>query len=385
MICAALLLPLTACKTKPKKSAAAPVNPYENHLLLNTPAPYDKLLVEIDSVEGLGPSQLELDALQAFLQRHCNKPGGITLQVDPAIPRAEAQGVSPTTLALGHLTGPPDDRTAFLYILFYDSRIEGQRGRPANPHYSFFPYPAAIYINRAYHMPGNFGRVGWEINSFTHEAGHALGLSLNPAHSRDGHCTNKLCQMRAQIGYNPFRVVLFRNLWKNTELCADCTKDLTAARTATPPANLGFHGKYFLRTEPGYVVLTLPGFMYVHLGPANTISRADLTKKHASALFGRQKEKVNSLQYASSTFDLEDHIPALKLLSQEKVDAIHELTEKIFTFAAEASAESLKTDAKEARSLLTDELIDAAAEYPEVQKRLKELQAKLPPQKKSNQ
>ena len=49
-------------------------------------SPYTSLLVEIDYVQGEAPDQAALNLVQTRLNERCNKPGGITIKVDNAIP-----------------------------------------------------------------------------------------------------------------------------------------------------------------------------------------------------------------------------------------------------------------------------------------------------------
>lgn len=106
--------------------------------------------MEIDAVAGTQPSSKEVADLKLFLEHVTNKPGGVTVQLDDSITRAEGRRRGPGSLAPEYLDGPTDDQTAFIYILYYRSRLHRLFGKAENPNFTYYPYPCAIFINRSY-------------------------------------------------------------------------------------------------------------------------------------------------------------------------------------------------------------------------------------------
>jgi hypothetical protein len=199
-----VLFGLSSCHTVPGTDKTLG---WEKHRLPNTPKPYNKLLVEIDAVEGTQPTAGELAELKGWLEQMTNKPGGVTVKLDNLIAPARARGRAPDSLALEYLNGPTDEDTAFIYVLCYRSRLNRYFAEAENPNFTFFPYPCAIFINRSYALVF-FSLVGRARKlMMQHELGHALGLARNESHSGGGHCTNKGCLMRAAINFNVTRLI----------------------------------------------------------------------------------------------------------------------------------------------------------------------------------
>ena len=179
----ALLALLSVATTVPAKSQseefAWPNEAFNWHLSYLQSNRHPSLYVEVDAVEGAEPTENMLKMLDAFLRKHCDKPGGITIERSSVIPRKAARGYSADSLAAGYLEGPPVQTNrappAFLYILFYDSRVNanvlqsprdaGQRplrdplpaemARRQDPHVNFIPeYPAMIYFDASFGPEG---------------------------------------------------------------------------------------------------------------------------------------------------------------------------------------------------------------------------------------
>ncbi len=245
---------------------------WQPHLLYLKRSPYPCLHVEVDAVEGCEPNEDRLERLHAFLAAHCDKPAGITIVRDEVIPKRDASGWPSQVLARRHVSGPPGGRpAAFLYVLFYDGGLcdkpnpsgaptvrEGRR----KPHVSLIPYPAAIMINTRY-------AAAWDryIGSalLRHEAGHLLGLSRHH-HSSGYHCRNAGCLMQPDIAVDLSRLLTGRDPVTQHELCADCAAELRLAARRAPDRNLRFVGPVLVRSESGYHVLSLPGYVKVVLG-----------------------------------------------------------------------------------------------------------------------
>jgi hypothetical protein len=373
---ALVLFRFTACHTAPVTEPYKTVG-WENHRLPNAAEPYDKLLVEIDAVAGTAPGADELAELKTFLEQVTNKQGGVTLKVDNLIPNTVARGRGPDSLALEFLNGPADERTAFIYILCYRSGLGRLFAKADQPNFTFFPYPCAIFIDRSY---GAFNF--WFYHAplqrvfLRHEIGHALGLARNPTHTNRGHCTNEGCFMRAAINFNFRRLLAFRPPLDNTELCADCRHDLELFKTAEPPSNARLWHGYFLRAGEGYQILTLPGFVYVHFGELVELTPEKITEARRNAVAsvtGRANSNINA------TFTLPDAAAAIaRFVDREtEQDALHQVAQAIFENCIAQAEAVQETNREQAREIVSETLIGAAAIFPELQTRMKGLHAKL--------
>lgn len=253
---------------------------WQPHLLLTSDQRYRSLEIEIDHVQGSGPTAAELKSLTEFFEAHCGKPDGVKLRVDAAIPRPAARGQSHIALAELHLDGPATTNTAYAYFLFYDGRLTGLPAR--NPATLRIPFPGAVFIDRRYldaasRFPGA-GEVARRM--ILHEAGHVLGLCANQGHSDGIHCTNRDCLMNESLYVH--RLALFvpgRPVAPQRDFCPDCRADLAAAQVQPPAEKLRFLGPYCVRSEPGYHVVTSPGFAFVHVGPLADLDLADVRRR----------------------------------------------------------------------------------------------------------
>jgi len=251
--CAAILVGGGAAAGKGPAPSPQPVGPEATYL---RPAPYDRLYVKVDRVEGVSVDPRWLADLKAFLAAHCRKPRGIQMEQGKPIPLKAVKGYSPNQIAGMRIDGPPAGavRTAYLYVLFYDSRKLGHK-RPDSPHVSYGDYPCAIYYDVAY---ARKEQPYFAPNALRHEAGHALGLCKNRAHGDGVHCSDKACLM-----YWTF--VLPRD-WSHhppvrEELCKDCLNDLRQAQADRPDGRFFFAGPVLVRQEKSYWVLSYPGMV----------------------------------------------------------------------------------------------------------------------------
>jgi|GEM_PF-1203589 len=236
---------------------------WKPHLLLASDARYRSLEIEVDHVEGAGPTAAELESLKKFFEVQCRKPGGVTVRVDKAIPRREAKGKSHKALAELHLNGPESMNAAFVYFLFYDSRLTGLASR--QPETLRRPFPGAVFINRAYMRKALWLPGTGDLNRrlVLHEAGHVLGLCGNPAHGDWVHCTNLHCLMNQVLEIRLSKLLLPGPVMPQRDFCADCLADLASYREQPSANNLRYLGPYCVRSEPDYHVLTTPGFVHV--------------------------------------------------------------------------------------------------------------------------
>lgn len=362
---------LSACHTATHTNAYKTLG-WENHRLPNAAVPYDKLLVEVDAVEGTEPSYGELADLKSFLERLTNKPGGVTVKLDDSITLANGKGRAPDSLALEYLNGPTDEQTAFIYILCYRSRLNRFFAKAENPNFTHFPYPSAIFLNRSYAF-GLFS-IGGRARQLMlrHEVGHALGLARSETHSSRGHCTNPACLMRPAINFNLRRLLTFRSPFDNAEICVDCLQDLESYKSKAAPAGARFWHGYFVRSGEGYHLFTLPGLVYVHFGKLADVDSDTLTRLRRKAIVDVAAR--GDCNYETH-FDLPDATEALcRFLERETEDeGFQEFAGKILASCL-AKAEAMRdSDLEQARAFASAALVSASTKFPELQARLQNM------------
>ena len=261
-----LALALSGCASPPEGFRKEPlpqeVTFWQPWLLNSARAPYRKLHVEVDAVQGAEPLQAWLDELSAFLKTQCDKPDGVRVVRSNTISLREAMSTSTTSLALKYLNGPPAG-SAFLYVLYYNSALNPAL-KTSNPHAVVFPYPCAIFVDRNYNEAGFGDVLGGLI--LKHEAAHLVGAARNLSHGDGAHCRNRYCLMNPSFIYAPEMIALGMVPTPQTEFCPDCLADMARWRVTPAPANLRFNGPFLARRENGYSVLTLPNTVHLHLG-----------------------------------------------------------------------------------------------------------------------
>jgi hypothetical protein len=267
-----LLLPLLVCascvspKEKPQPPDQEVMSFWKPSLLYLKSAPHDRLYVEVDAVAGCMPSKKELEELGRFLAAYCDKPHGIEICQSSVISKKEARGLSRRELARSWMNGPRagERQPAYLYVLYYDGRLGKARSlAKAKPHTELLPYPAAIFVNRAY-MPLWARWVNEQL--IQHEAGHILGLAARTNHAKNLHCTEKKCLMQANIAIHVLRLMSGRNPVTQTKLCQHCETQLKDASRQPAARNLSFSGPVLVREEKGYRVLSLQGATALAIG-----------------------------------------------------------------------------------------------------------------------
>ncbi len=370
---------LAGCATLRPPDEPYSTQGWEDHRLPNGPHPYPRLLVEIVSVAGSEPTSAELAALRTFLAAFTAKPAGIELRVDPPIPRAEAADRSVEALTLAHLSGPADDHTAVLYLLFFRSSRLGLFPRPKNPSCTNSPFPSAISIDRAYPRFKLIYPTALREAMLLHEAGHALGLARTPEHSAHGHCTHEGCLMQEKITVNIRRFFTFRPSLENTTLCTDCRADLARFRaTEPPPAERHWRG-YHRRDGTGYSVLPLPNFFYVHFGNFADLDPAHLADKRRDSLTAKLANDTNTHLY-SSHLGPADHTATLAHFWREQTtDDLHSFVEPLLVRFLDLAEEHLTANPAISRAILSDDLLALVAAFPAHRPRFDALRAKLPP------
>ncbi|MEM7390880.1 MAG: hypothetical protein AAF492_00920 [Verrucomicrobiota bacterium] len=251
---------------------------------------YPKLMVEVDYVDGSRPRQKTLDALADFLNRYLPRPEPVRVVLDDRISRGHARGRSFGSLGLEFIDGPSDDRTAFMYMLFFDSR--DLKMPPSKPHMNRLPYPAAIYVDRQYFRFNRFLFPAWDRSMARHEAGHLVGLTFGLPYGDGAHCLDETCLMYWKV------VVYYSDLFSRhdgvpqKDLCENCEKALILKAEEPRPDHLHFSGPRVVRSEEGYHVLSLPGFIYVHIGELADLDEAELEEGRQTAIKVNRNEEA---------------------------------------------------------------------------------------------
>jgi len=255
---------------------AKTLNFWKPHLLYLQSTECPGLHVELDAVEGCEPSQVTVTALRHFLEQYCDKPESIEIVRNPSIPASDTHVTRPEIVSLRHMNIPAPafgkSPSAYLHILFYDSsKLIQKRGQAINPHVQMIPYPSAIYIDTQYVKAHQLTNHIPEI--LIHEVGHVLGLTWSK--NTWSHCSNKRCLMYRTYSVN--RLAFGKKVAK--DLCDKCKKCLIAAQTEEADARLSFRGPIMVRSEKGYHVLALPGFMKLHVGSLDTVNWQDVLQE----------------------------------------------------------------------------------------------------------
>lgn len=337
---------------KPADPAAA-ISFWNPHLLFIQSEPYARLHVEVDAVEGVIPEDDNLTRLHDFLAAHCDKPAGIQIVRDSLIRRDQARGVSPEALAREFMSGPGDERglppAAFMYVLFYDNGLasgtetnatqtasrdapHSSPAKPAQPHASLLPYPAAIFVDPTIWGIKRPGKVALPAGTFLqHEAGHLLGIGRNPAHSARLHCLNASCLMFAKYESGELLLQEFAagipdfNEVPRLRLCAECEADARAYASQPGPANLRFVGPVLVRLEDGYQVLALPDRLKVIVGPFCETDAWDFARsfqKDADVRTGADPVFASGMIKPEARQDLNELRRTLKQVRQDPLEVV---------------------------------------------------------------
>lgn len=305
------------------KRLAATFGFWQPHLLLTSDQRYRRLEIEIDHVDGAGPTAEELKAITEFFETHCRKPDGVRVRVDAAIPRERARGFGRKALAELHLDGPERTDVAFAYFLFFDSRLAGTP--KAEPITTRVPFPAAVFLDRRYldawsRFPGT-GDLARRI--ILHEAGHILGLCANQTHSDGIHCTNSPCLMNVRLDIRPLRLLLPGPVLLQSEFCSACRADLQATMAQPPADNLRFLGPYCVRSEVGYHVVSSPAFSFVHVGALADLDLAEVKRRHHAQFTA--EPQIDGIHCQTGQLDLSVARDLIPHLERDPLESLREL------------------------------------------------------------
>lgn len=302
---------LAGCNITPVKSS--PMQTYcQPELPFLLGQPYSRLYVEVDRTENVEIPEGVLDELEEFLGKYCNKPDGIEIVIDDVIPNSEYKERSAELVGNLFIDGPAvgnDDKTAYLYVFFYDSSKMGEQPYCRTPHVNH-AYPSAIFydIDFARIIKDRFAR-----SMMLHETGHVLGLCKNTEHGDGGHCANDGCIM-SKIMVSISKVILGLPLEK-LDLCTDCQNDLKMLQTENQAGKMSFNGPFLVRQEDGYWVASLPVSDLVSFTGTDTFDWQEtlgIFKQYVKNYEKPLQEDLNSRLHHLMAYDIDESPEAIK-------------------------------------------------------------------------
>ncbi|NOT76117.1 MAG: peptidase [Cyclobacteriaceae bacterium] len=193
------------CKDNDSINSSNPNNVVPADFLSNSN--YDKLIVEIQYVNGFQPSAATVNNLTAFLQARLNKSSGITVvQSEIASPGKsvylDADIQSNENL---HRTQKTSGKTLTAYFFFADGEYSGSTGNSKILGIAYGSSSMAIFEKSIKDLSGGVSQPSvatLESTVVLHEFGHILGLvnrgtPLKSAHqdANGKHCTDTNCLM----------------------------------------------------------------------------------------------------------------------------------------------------------------------------------------------
>lgn len=206
---------------------------------------YEKLTIEIVSVDGFEPSEKAIAGFSDFVSEHLNKPKGIEI-IQRNVPASGIQHFDikqSTRLENLYRTRYTKDDEITVYIYFAD-------GYQASDHQSAFTLGTSYHNTSIIIYEKTLKELSQKVNApqlstlenaaLNHEFGHLLGLvntedasitngdltSKNLDHT--GHCDSKGCLMQAAI---PFGTKIMEVMGQGVPLLDEkCLKELTRKR-----------------------------------------------------------------------------------------------------------------------------------------------------------
>ena len=169
---------------------------------------YDKLVIQIQSVNGLQPSVSSIDNLKTFLQQRLNKPNGIEITY------STINSPGKTIYTIGDIRSieqisrsvTNNDKTLTAYILFIDGDYSENSGSLKTLGLTYSSSSMVIFEKTIRDLSGGIGQPSVssvETSVSEHEFGHILGLVNNgtnmvASHQDEPHgkhCSNTNCLM----------------------------------------------------------------------------------------------------------------------------------------------------------------------------------------------
>ncbi len=174
-----------------------------NNFLASTD--FTRLIIEIDYVKGLKPSQQALDDLKAFLSARLNKPSGISIVLDDEIPSPNNSSFTSQEvyeLEKQHRNTFTAENTIAAYFLVLDGAYKQENVLGI----AYFNTSMALFEEVILNNSGGFGQPTVstvEASVMMHEFGHILGLVNNGTdqvqdhedENHEAHCDIESCLM----------------------------------------------------------------------------------------------------------------------------------------------------------------------------------------------
>ncbi len=199
-----------SCRKEDDKRTPTPLetnyNVSPNNFL--SAAAYSKLLVEVQYVTGFQPNQTALTRLQAFLEKHLNKPGGISLvQKEIASPGKTKYTLDDiVNIEKASRTQNTSGQLLTAYIVFVDGEYSGNEGNAKVLGVAYYPSSMVIFAKSIDDFSGGLGQpatLSLQTVVLTHEFGHVMGLVNNGTQMtvphqdipNGRHCNNENCLM----------------------------------------------------------------------------------------------------------------------------------------------------------------------------------------------
>ncbi len=201
--------------------------------------PYSTLLIEVDYISSVTPTQAALNTLVTRAQAHCNKPGGVTLVTHALnIPGKAVWSVQDDyNLEQQVRQSYADGSQVVKYFLYLDGHSDQDTQNTAVLGWTFTGTSTGIFANTlklAINPLVSLQEI--EQSVLVHEFGHDLGLvnlgcplTSNHLDTQHGpHCTNQNCVMFwATESGNP-QIVLQNGGVLPDDFGVECVNDLKA-------------------------------------------------------------------------------------------------------------------------------------------------------------